>query len=78
MPDHPDQRRYLDAQRLYRDAANPVGSADLVVDNADPSRPFVVGRPAVPAGWYRTPHGLRRVITTDRDTAERINRLLGG
>ena len=76
--DHPDQRRYLDAQRFYRDAANPVGSADLVVDNADPSRPFVVGRPVVPPGWYRTPHGLRRVVTTDRETAERINRLLGG
>ena len=76
--DHPDQRRYLDVQRLYRDAVNPVGSADLVVDNADPSRPFVVGRPVVPPGWYRTPHGLRRVITTDRETAERINRLLAG
>jgi uridine kinase len=32
-PGHDDQRRYLDAQRLYRDAADPVRSADLVVDN---------------------------------------------
>ena len=76
-PAHPDQRRYLDAQALYRAAADPVGSADLVVDNADPSRPFVVGAPAVPPGWHRTPHGLRRVVTTDAETAARINRLLG-
>jgi uridine kinase len=74
---HPDQRRYLDAQRLYRTAADPVADADLVVDNADPARPFVVGRSVVPAGWHRTPHGLRRVVTTDADTATRINRLLG-
>ncbi len=77
-PGHDDQRRYLDAQRLYRDAADPVRSADLVVDNTDPDRPALVGRPVVPPGWHRTPHGLRRVVTTDRETAERINRLLGG
>ncbi|MBF4761745.1 uridine kinase [Nocardioides islandensis] len=75
--DHPDQRRYLEAQRLYRAAADPVADADLVVDNADPGRPFVVGRPVVPSGWHRTPHGLRRVVTTDTETAARINRLLG-
>ncbi len=28
-------------------------------------------------GWHRTPHGLRRVVTTDAETAARINRLLG-
>ena len=77
-PGHDDQRRYLDAQRLYRDAVDPVRSADLVVDNTDPDRPALVGRPVVPPGWHRIPHGLRRVITTDRETAERINRLLGG
>ena len=76
-PDHPDQQRYLDAQALYRAAADPLADADLVVDNADPGRPHVVGRPVVPSGWSRTPHGLRRVVTTDADTAARINRLLG-
>lgn len=76
-PDHPDQARYLDAQALYRAGADPVRSADLVVDNADPLRPSLVGTPVVPAGWHRTPHGLRRVVTTDAGTAARINRLLG-
>jgi hypothetical protein len=76
-PGHPDQRRYLDAQALYRAAADPVRGADLVVDNADPLRPSLVGTPFVPAGWHRTPHGLRRVVTTDAETAARINRLLG-
>jgi uridine kinase len=74
---HPDQQRYLDAQALYRAAADPVRSADLVIDNTDPERPFVVGRTVVPPGWSRTPHGLRRVVTTDAGTAARINRLLG-
>ncbi len=76
-PDHDDQRRYLDALRIYREAADPVGSADLVVDNTDPDRPFLAGALSVPPGWHRTPHGLRRVVTTDAETAERINRLLG-
>jgi uridine kinase len=35
-PDHPDQRRYLEAQALYRAAADPLGNADVVVDNTDP------------------------------------------
>ncbi len=77
-PSHPDQARYLEAQALYRAAADPVGNADLVVDNTDPLAPSVVGAPVVPAGWHRTPHGLRRVVTTDAETAARINRLLGG
>lgn len=40
-PEHPDQRRYLDAQRIYRDRCRPAESADLVVDNADPARPRI-------------------------------------
>lgn len=36
------QRRYLPGQRLYRDAAAPVESADIVVDNTDPLHPVVV------------------------------------
>jgi uridine kinase len=38
-PDHPDQRRYLEAQRIYQEACRPRESADLVVDNTDPDRP---------------------------------------
>jgi uridine kinase len=72
-----DQQRYLDAQAIYRAAADPVGSADIVVDNADVDRPALAGVQSVPSGWHRTPHGLRRVVTTDATTAERINRLLG-
>ena len=39
---HRDQRRYLDAQRIYRSAVDPVLGADLVVDNSDPERPTVL------------------------------------
>ena len=41
-PDHPDQRRYLDAQEIYRERCAPEKSADVVVDNTDPERPRVV------------------------------------
>jgi uridine kinase len=37
-PDHPDQRRYLDAQRIYRERCDPVPSADVVLDLDDPDR----------------------------------------
>jgi uridine kinase len=40
-PDHPEQQRYLDAQRLYRDACRPRESADIVVDNTDLERPIL-------------------------------------
>jgi uridine kinase len=75
---HPDQERYLGAQRIYRGYVDPLASADLVVANDDPDRPRLLAPTAVPAGWHRTPHGLRRLVTTDAETAERINRLLGG
>jgi uridine kinase len=39
-PGHDEQLRYVEAQRIYRDAADPVGSADIVVDNTDPERPL--------------------------------------
>jgi uridine kinase len=39
-PGHDDQLRYVEAQRIYRDASDPVGSADIVVDNTDPERPL--------------------------------------
>jgi len=40
-PDHPDQRRYLDAQRVYRQRCRPLERADVVVDNTDPDRPVI-------------------------------------
>ena len=75
-PAHDDQRRYLDAQRSTgtpptRSLGRPGGR------QRRPARPVVVGVAVAPPGWHRTPHGLRRVVTTDADTAARINRLLG-
>jgi uridine kinase len=43
-PDHPDQRRYLGAQRIYDVACRPRDAADVVLDNADPDHPSVVRR----------------------------------
>jgi uridine kinase len=44
--DHPAQRRYLEAQRIYRDTCHPRRSADVVVDNTDVRHP----RALVPDG----------------------------
>ena len=41
-PGHPDQRRYLDAQDLYRAQCRPRERADVVVDNTDPATPRIV------------------------------------
>jgi uridine kinase len=41
-PDHPDQRRYLDAQRIYRDRCRPLERADVVVDNTDTTEPVII------------------------------------
>jgi uridine kinase len=38
----PDQQRYLGAQRIYRETCDPLGSADVVVDNTDWSAPVVL------------------------------------
>ena len=47
--DHPDQRRYADAQRHYLTACRPRARADVVVDNADLDRPRIVAvRPPGP------------------------------
>jgi uridine kinase len=37
-PDHPDQKRYLDAQRFYRDRCRPLDRADVLLDNTDGPR----------------------------------------
>lgn len=36
------ERRYLPAQALYRAAASPRDTADIVIDNSDPGEPVVV------------------------------------
>lgn len=63
-PDHPGQRRYLDAHRIYHARCGPREAADVVVDNADPDRPIVVREPGqqTPDG---TPPGSRRHGTMD-------------
>ena len=40
--DHPDQRRYLDAQRIYLTRCRPRERADVVIDNNDPATPGIV------------------------------------
>lgn len=44
-PEHPDMRRYVQAQRHYFDACSPRRRADIVVDNRDFSAPRIVGDP---------------------------------
>jgi uridine kinase len=40
-PDHPDQRRYLDAQEIYEALCSPRERADAVVDNSDAESPVI-------------------------------------
>lgn len=40
--DHPEQRRYLEAQEIYRARCAPRDGADVVVDNTAFDRPFVL------------------------------------
>ena len=35
-------RRYLPAQRIYREEARPIERADVVIDNTDPNHPVVL------------------------------------
>lgn len=44
--DDPDQRRYADAQQIYRRTCRPADRADVVVDNADLDRPVLLRLPA--------------------------------
>ena len=41
-PHHPDQRRYLDAQAIYRERCHPEERAGVLVDNTDPRHPRLV------------------------------------
>ncbi len=79
-PEHPDQRRYIDAQRHYFDCCSPRTSADLVIDNSDLDAPIVGGinRPC-PPGWRVEGDELVRTVRLRRGqvaTAEAIDRLL--
>ena len=74
-PDDPDQRRYLDAQRLYRGAADPLGSADVIVDHTDLDAPVLVAGD-VPAGWTVDGEAVVRTLRTDPATAAAVNSLL--
>ena len=39
--EHPDQRRYLDAQLIYLTRCRPLARADVVIDNTDPAAPRI-------------------------------------
>lgn len=41
-PEHPENARYLEGQRLYLAEHDPAARADVLVDNTDPQRPVVV------------------------------------
>jgi uridine kinase len=78
-PDHPEHRRYLDAQAIYRDLCDPLATADVVVDNTDPTAPRVVAADEPPTGWRIEAGRLTRLLTLDADRADvarRINGLL--
>jgi len=40
--DHPDQRRYLEAQRIYLTHCRPRDRADVVIDHEDPAAPRIL------------------------------------
>ncbi|MEZ5094011.1 AAA family ATPase [Nocardioides sp.] len=69
-PEHPDQRRYLDAQRIYAEACRPRDQADVVVDNTDLDAPRLV--PAAdsvaepPPGWEVDGDDLVRTVRVPR------------
>ncbi|MGN6300791.1 MAG: uridine kinase [Angustibacter sp.] len=47
-PDHPDNERYVEGQRLYFAEVDPASRADVVVDNTDPGRPSLLHRTSPP------------------------------
>ncbi len=84
-PDHPQQRRYVDAQRIYLQTCGPREGADVVVDNRELDSPRLVevGLPAalVPAGWQSDGDHLVRTVrlpVADTATADAVNRLIDG
>lgn len=84
---HPDQERYLRAQEIYRSACDPIGSADVVIDNADWERPVIRSgvdpdeAPAPGPRWRREGDHLVREVRLPADDVARaaaIDRLAEG
>ncbi|MFZ2504450.1 MAG: uridine kinase [Nocardioides sp.] len=78
---HPDQRRYLDAQAIYRAACDPLTMADLVVDNSGPSPTLVAGEgsPGALQQWRREGDWLTRTLrlpVARADLAEAVDALV--
>lgn len=76
-PKHPDQQRYLAAQARYRELFDPVGTADIVIDNADLQAPAILAD-ELPAGWERVGDRLVRTLNIPAgrtDLAGMINAL---
>ena len=42
-PNAPENRRYVEGQKLYLESCSPQSRATLVIDNSDLSAPFIVG-----------------------------------
>ena len=61
---HPDQRRYLDAQRLYLDTCGPQRQADVLVDNSDLDSPRFVepDHDELPPGWTAEGEEIVRTV----------------
>jgi uridine kinase len=74
-PEHPDHRRYLDAQMIYRDLCDPVATADLVIDNSDPSTPRVLGADIPPAGWRLEDGELVRMVRISGERGDLARRI---
>ncbi len=70
-PDHPDQQRYVAAQRHYFECCAPREAADVVIDNSDLSAPRFTGAaiPEVPPGWRIDGDDLVRTIRLPREAA---------
>lgn len=68
----PDQRRYVDAQRIYLETCAPQAAADLVVDNTDLERPALLGLPATPRGWADDGEWLVRRVRVARDRPDLV------
>ncbi|KQY57094.1 MULTISPECIES: AAA family ATPase [unclassified Nocardioides] len=67
---HPDQQRYLRAQEIYRETCDPVGLADVVIDNADWEKPALRGVGAAEV-WRREGAEIVREVRLPADDLAR-------
>lgn len=70
-PDHPDQARYLRAQEIYRSTCDPLGLADVVVDNADWREPTLRASDGAGTAWRRDGDQIVREVRLPADATER-------